>query len=105
MTNAINRLRPKSPSPASARAPRARTWLEERWDGRLRFDARGALPRFNNSPSPVTLRVNPLKTTTAALVGRLAREDVTVRPARFAPDALIVEQGNPLRGTLLEEGW
>src|SRR5262249_35001822 len=60
--------------------------------------------RFNNTAAPVTLRVNRFKTTSQDLVGRLDRDDVRVRPARFAPDALIVEEGYPLRTASFSEG-
>jgi 16S rRNA (cytosine967-C5)-methyltransferase len=80
-------------------------WLVERWYRRLGFAAAESWLRFNNTPASVTLRVNTLKTTAAELSQRLAREGIVVRSATFAPDALIVEDGNPLRTTLLQEGW
>jgi 16S rRNA (cytosine967-C5)-methyltransferase len=41
------------------------------------------------------------------LRARLAEEGVAVRPGRFAPDALIVEAGHPLRGHGVggDQGW
>src|SRR5204863_6973814 len=54
---------------------------------------------------PVTLRANRLRLTSDQLIERLAADDVRVRRATFAPDALIVEEGHPLRGTGLENGW
>ena len=41
-------------------------------------------------PGPVSLRVNTLRTTRAALAARLAAEGVTTRPGRLAPTALRV---------------
>jgi 16S rRNA (cytosine967-C5)-methyltransferase len=79
-------------------------WLAARWYDRLGFNAAEAWMRFDNTAAPVTLRVNRFKTTTRDLIDRLARADVRVRPARFAPDALIVEEGYPLRTTAFEEG-
>ena len=38
-------------------------------------------------------------------MARLAHERVVVSRGRFAPDALIVEEGQPLGGTGLEQGW
>jgi 16S rRNA (cytosine967-C5)-methyltransferase len=37
-------------------------------------------------------------------VNRLAADEIRVRPARFAPDALIVEEGYPLRISAFDEG-
>jgi len=79
-------------------------WLAARWYDRLGFGAADAWMRFNNTAAPVTLRVNRFKTTPQNLVDRLDRDDVRVRPARFAPDALIVEEGYPLRTASFNEG-
>ena len=44
-------------------------------------------------PPPLTLRVNRLKTDRESLVRALAAHGVSVEPARFAPDGLIVTSG------------
>ncbi|MBZ5559660.1 MAG: 16S rRNA (cytosine(967)-C(5))-methyltransferase RsmB [Acidobacteriia bacterium] len=80
-------------------------WLVARWYERLGLDATEAWLQFNNQPAPVTLRVNRLRITPEELVTRLAGEEVTLRPARFAPDAFIVESGHPLRGAGRDAGW
>jgi 16S rRNA (cytosine967-C5)-methyltransferase len=106
-------LPPRPPGPADRSAvldyfsitlshPR---WLAERWLDRLGFDEAEAWLRFNNSPAPVTLRANRLKLTAQELAVRLADDDVRVRPGTYAPDALVVEEGFPLRGAGLAEGW
>jgi 16S rRNA (cytosine967-C5)-methyltransferase len=78
-------------------------WLVARWLQRYGFDATEAWLRFNNSPAPLTLRANTLKLAPADLARRLALEGVVVHPGRFAPDALVVEEGHP-REAGLEEG-
>lgn len=89
-------------------------WLVERWYDRLGFDATEAWLTFNNSPAPVTLRVNTLRIWRDEFAGRLASDEnvrkvkdvrVVVRPARFAPDGFIVEQGQPLSGAGVDAGW
>jgi 16S rRNA (cytosine967-C5)-methyltransferase len=60
---------------------------------------------FDNTPAPLTLRANPLRVSRAELVDRLAAEDVVVRPARFAPDGFVVEEGHPLAGGGFDAGW
>jgi len=72
-------------------------WLVERWLERYGFEATERWLHFDNLPAPLTLRVNRLRIPPPALVARLARDDVVVRPGRFAPDALIVERGHPRR--------
>jgi 16S rRNA (cytosine967-C5)-methyltransferase len=80
-------------------------WLVTRWFDRLGLDAAEAWLLFNNSPAPLTLRANRLRVTTDALAARLAEEGIAVSRAKYAPDALIVDGGNPLRGRGLADGW
>lgn len=80
-------------------------WLAARWYDRFGFDTTEAWLRFNNAQAPVTLRVNSLRTTREALVERLAALGVRVHPGRFAPGSLIVDEGQPLRGEGLADGW
>jgi 16S rRNA (cytosine967-C5)-methyltransferase len=72
-------------------------WLASRWLDRLGFERAEQWLSFNNQPAPLTLRANRLRTSPAELSARLETVAVTVRPGRFAPDALIVVQGQPLR--------
>jgi 16S rRNA (cytosine967-C5)-methyltransferase len=85
-------------------------WLVSRWYDRLGFDATERWLQFNNQQARLTLRANRLKTTPAELAEHLANDDVRVVPGRFAPDALIVEEGNPLKthgghGRGVADGW
>lgn len=80
-------------------------WLVTRWYDRLGFDATEAWLTFNNSPAPLTLRVNRLRLRREDLPARLATEQVGVRPARFAPDGFIVEKGQPMAGAGPDAGW
>ena len=79
-------------------------WLAARWYDRLGFDAAEGWMQFNNAPAPLTLRANPLRTSRADLVDWLAEDGVRISPGRFAADALVVDEGNPLRGSGLVEG-
>jgi 16S rRNA (cytosine967-C5)-methyltransferase len=72
-------------------------WLAERWLQRLGFARAEAWMRFNNSAAPLTLRANRLRTTVEALGARLDAAGVRVERGRYAPDALLVRAGNPLR--------
>ena len=71
-------------------------WLVARWLGRYGFDAAEAWCRFDNSPAPLTLRANPLRSSRAQVADDLLTHGIRTRPARFAPDGLVVETGNPL---------
>jgi 16S rRNA (cytosine967-C5)-methyltransferase len=79
-------------------------WLVDRWLVRYGVEATEAWARFNNAPAPLTLRVNRLRTTRDLVVAALAEQGVRVEPGRFATDALIVVEGNPLLTTLARDG-
>ena len=79
-------------------------WLVERWYDRTGADATIARVRFNNTPAPITLRVNTLVRTAARLADELAREGIETTPGAWTPNALIVTRGNPLRSTLASSG-
>lgn len=79
-------------------------WLAERWLRSLGFAETEARETFNNTASPLTIRVNRLKTEPQTLVDALAALDVEVVPARYAPDAFVVKTGNPLRTPLAHSG-
>jgi 16S rRNA (cytosine967-C5)-methyltransferase len=79
-------------------------WLSARWLDRLGFDAAEQWMQFNNTPATITLRANRLRLSRADLAAALAREDIAVHPARFAPDGLAVDSGNPVRSSLMDQG-
>jgi len=80
-------------------------WIAARWYDRMGFDATEAWLMFNNTPAPLTLRANRLRLTREELARRLADQHITVRPARFAPDAVIVEDGQVLGTEGLDADW
>ncbi len=79
-------------------------WLVERWLNRYGFEAAEKWARFNNSPAPLTLRVNTLRIDRDALGELLARHDVITEPARYSPFGLVVVSGNPYRTPLAAQG-
>jgi 16S rRNA (cytosine967-C5)-methyltransferase len=79
-------------------------WLAVRWLDRYGFDATEAWLRFNNAAAPLTVRVNRLRTTPEQLADALAEHGVRVVPGRYAPDALVVADGNPLLTPLARQG-
>ena len=80
-------------------------WLVARWYERFGFDATEKWLRFDNLPAPLTLRANRVKLTPSELAALLERDGVRVTPGRFAPDALVVDEGHPLRGAGPAQGW
>jgi len=80
-------------------------WLAERWYERFGFGAAERWMQFNNRPAPLTLRANRLRITPEDLRVRLVSLDIAVAAGCYAPDALIVESGHPLRGSAGDEGW
>jgi len=79
-------------------------WLASRWIDRFGVADAEAWARFNNAHAPLTLRVNHLKTNAEDLSRALLEHGVEVSAARFAPDALVVTSGNPLRTPLAHTG-
>jgi 16S rRNA (cytosine967-C5)-methyltransferase len=79
-------------------------WLAVRWLDRFGFEDTEAWMRFDNSPAPLTLRTNRLRTTTADLVQALAAHGVRTKPGKHGEDALIVTEGNPLLTPVANEG-
>jgi 16S rRNA (cytosine967-C5)-methyltransferase len=80
-------------------------WLAERWYDRIGFGAAERWMQFNNRPAPLTLRANRLRITPEDLRLRLASLDIAVVAGRYAPEALVVESGHPLRASGGDEGW
>lgn len=80
------------------------SWLVARWMDRYGFDAAEAWARFNNSPAPLTIRANRLKTTREALQHALGEHGIESNPGLHAPDALVIRSGNPLTTSLDEAG-
>jgi len=74
-------------------------WLAARWFDRLGLATAEAWMRFNNTAAPVTLRLNRLRGDRDLLVKWMDDRDVTLRPGRWAPDAFVVESGDPLSDT------
>jgi 16S rRNA (cytosine967-C5)-methyltransferase len=79
-------------------------WLADRWLKRYGFEAAEAWEQFNNVPAPLTIRINRLKIDGEALTRALAEHGVVVEAARYAPDALVVRSGNPLRTPIAGTG-
>jgi 16S rRNA (cytosine967-C5)-methyltransferase len=79
-------------------------WLVERWLQRHGFEFTERWAAFDNAPAPLTLRVNTLRIQASALARELRERGIDTRPARVAPDALIVTAGNPLSTDLAASG-
>ena len=80
-------------------------WLTARWLDRYGFEATERWLRFNNQPAPLTLRANRIRGTRDDLILQLDKDGVHVRTTRFAPDGLVVEEGQPLGGNVADQGW
>lgn len=79
-------------------------WLAARWLRRHGFEAAEAWAQYDNSPAPLTLRANRFQTTREQLAEALRAHGVETVPGRYAPDAVVVTSGNPLRTPLAGAG-
>lgn len=85
---------PRDPLDALATRCSFPTWLAARWVARYGMAEAETLMRAMNDRPPLTLRVNTLKTTRAALAERLrADAGLDVRETAYAPDGLVIERG------------
>ena len=79
-------------------------WLAERWRDRYGAEAAIEWTRFNNTPAPITLRVNALVGSAQRLAAQLARDGIETRPGTWTLNALVVTEGNPLNSPLATGG-
>jgi 16S rRNA (cytosine967-C5)-methyltransferase len=75
-------------------------WLVGRWLDRHGFEAAEKWARFNNETPRLTIRANTLRAGRGAVAAALARAGIETEPTRYAPEALTVTAGNPLRTPL-----
>lgn len=76
-----------------------------RWYQRMFGDRAEALLSANNQRPPLSIRVNPLKTTKAGLVKQLEQEGVIASPSLLTDCGLIIERGkNPEQLQMYREG-
>ena len=73
-------------------------WLVRRWLDRYGFAAVEKWVQFNNETPALTLRANRLRLTREVLAAALLDDDVETQPTPWAPDGLLVNVGNPLKG-------
>jgi 16S rRNA (cytosine967-C5)-methyltransferase len=71
-------------------------WLVTRWLERYGLDRAERWVRFNNETPPLTIRANRLRVTRDELRVTLAAQGVETELTRYAPDGLVVTDGNPL---------
>jgi 16S rRNA (cytosine967-C5)-methyltransferase len=86
-------LNPAEPPTLALRASLP-DWLADHFTRELGPDAEAFCAHLN-VPGPITLRVNPLRTTREALAERLRSEGVSTRPGPWSPLALHVEGPRP----------
>lgn len=66
-------------------------WLVERWLKEFGRENTIKLCEYNNEPSPLTIRVNTLKTTKEDLRLKLTEKGMQVSDSRYVPEALLIE--------------
>jgi 16S rRNA (cytosine967-C5)-methyltransferase len=107
---AVSRNRRALPLPARPRDPSDREpaldylsvalshprWLVERWYDRLGPERTEEWLVFNNRPAPLTLRANRPRHTRDGLLDDLTASGISARPGHYAPDALLVDDGQAL---------
>ena len=67
-------------------------WMVSDWLSRWGVKETLALCEANNTPPPLTIRVNTLKASVSFVQEVLEKEGVKAHPCRFAPEGLVVEE-------------
>jgi len=81
-------------------------WLAERWLQRYGPERTEAMCRANNSPPPLTVRVNRLRARREQLIESLLAEGCQVEPCHFAPDGVLIQRHPELDGLqCYADGW
>lgn len=83
---------PEEPEESLAVRGSQPVWLVRRWVARYGMGEAEALCYAMNQRPPLTMRVNLLKTDRDGLITRLEAEGFHGKPARYAPDALILDE-------------
>ncbi len=63
-------------------------WMIKRWIKRWGKDFTGEICKFNNTPPPLTIRINTLKTNRETLSDMLEKKGLGTKPLRFIPEGL-----------------
>lgn len=80
-------------------------WMVEHFIREYGMTTTEQLLASSNIAPHSSIRVNKLKTTTATLIDKLAKDDIVAKPSPLAEDGLIVEQGGHLAAHgLFKEG-
>ena len=82
-------------------------WLIRMWLKTFGKEDTIRLCKINNTPSPIVVRTNTLKTTREDLKRYLALEGIMSEPTRFSPDGLILREvkKSPLETTAYKNGY
>ena len=71
-------------------------WIVEEFLRELGFDETEEMFKANNRPPRLTVRVNTLKTTSAALISALAGEGVSAAPSEYVENAVTLSGSNDI---------
>ena len=68
-------------------------WLVERWLTRYGYSGTLAWTKFNNEPASLTLRVNTLRTTSAALLSQFRKDHIVAEPLHYGREGFSISSG------------
>jgi len=80
-------------------------WLVERWIELFGPDETLRICQLNNTPAPVTVRINRTKATLEEAIELLLDQGVTAKPSTVSPDGLEIERGSVQKTDLIERGY
>lgn len=80
-------------------------WLVAEWIEWFGVEETEAMCALNNTPAPVTVRVNRTKWTVEEAIERLAEHGIEAVPSVLSADGLVIEKGNVHATDLVDNGW
>jgi 16S rRNA (cytosine967-C5)-methyltransferase len=80
-------------------------WLVERWIKDYGEAVATAICKANNTKKPINVRINRLRTTCGEMMPLLEQENMQVRQSELVKDAILIEKGNILKTSFIEDGF
>lgn len=79
-------------------------WLVKRWTGFYGYETTKDICHANLKKKPLSVRIQPLKITLEEAIAHLKQEGFQVKPSIFSDQGLVIEKGNILMSSLMEQG-
>ncbi|SDB88078.1 16S rRNA (cytosine967-C5)-methyltransferase [Pelagirhabdus alkalitolerans] len=80
-------------------------WLVERWADAYGFEKAKAICFSNLETKPMSIRINPMKSTRDDVINRLSQDGLNVVASTFSNQGIVIKEGSILSHPLFKEGF